>query len=38
MILEKPYVALQRDYQIIGGTRDTNYLANYPNFMLRSDE
>ena len=35
MILEKPYVGLQRDYQVIGGTRDTNYLATYPNFMLR---
>jgi hypothetical protein len=38
MILEKPYVALQRNYQIIGATRDTNYLANYPNFVLRSNE
>ena len=35
MILEKPYVGLQRDYQVIGGARDTNYLATYPNFMLR---
>lgn len=38
MILEKPYVAAQRGYQIIGGTRDTNYLATYPNFMLREGD
>jgi len=38
MILESPYVAAQRDYQIIGATRDTNYLATYPNFMLREGE
>ena len=37
MILEKPYVALQRGVQIIGATRDTNYLANDPNFVLRSN-
>ncbi len=35
LIVEKPYVALQRGIQILGGTRDTNYLATYPNFMLR---
>jgi hypothetical protein len=38
MILEDPYVAQQRGYQIIGATRDTNYLATYPNFMLREGE
>ena len=38
MILENPFVAAQRGYQIIGGTRDTNYLATYPNFMLREGE
>jgi hypothetical protein len=32
---EKPYVGLQRGIQVLGATRDTNYLANYPNFMLR---
>ena len=38
MILEKPYVGLQRGYQLIGATRDTNYLATYPNFTLGCDE
>jgi len=38
LLLEQPYVALQRGYQIIGGTRDANYLATYPNFMLREDK
>jgi hypothetical protein len=37
MKVEKPYVALQRNIQVIGATRDTNYLANYPNFVLRSN-
>ena len=32
---EKPYVGLQRRIQPIGCTRDTNYLATYPNFRLR---
>jgi hypothetical protein len=36
MIVEKPYVGLQRGIQVIGATRDTNYLATYPNFELRS--
>jgi len=35
LILEKPYVGLQRGIQVIGATRDTNYLGTYPNFMLR---
>jgi hypothetical protein len=38
MILEKPYVGLQRNYQAIGATRDTNYLATYPNFTLGCDQ
>jgi hypothetical protein len=33
--VEKPYVGLQRSLQVLGGGRDTNYLATYPNFMLR---
>ena len=37
MILEKPWVGLQRGIQVIGATRDTNYLATYPNFKLRED-
>lgn len=32
---EKPYVGLQRGLDVLGATRDTNYLATYPNFMLR---
>ena len=32
---EKPYVGLQREIQLLGVGRDTNYLATYPNFMLR---
>jgi hypothetical protein len=32
---EKPYVGLQRGITVIGATRDTNYLASYPNFKLR---
>ena len=28
----------QRDIQTLGVTRDTNYLATYPGFMLREDE
>ena len=35
MIVEKPYVGLQHCIQVIWGTRDTNYLATYPNFRLR---
>ena len=35
LIVEKPYVGLQRGIQVIGATRDTNYLGTYPNFMLR---
>jgi len=38
LIAEKPYVGLQRDIQTLGVTRDTNYLATYPGFMLREDE
>jgi len=33
--IEKPYVGLQRGIQVLGTGRDTNYLATYPNFMLR---
>ncbi len=33
--VEKPYAGLQRGIQLLGGGRDTNYLATYPNFMLR---
>ena len=33
-----PYVGLQRGYQVLGGTHDTNYLATYPNFLLRQNE
>jgi hypothetical protein len=32
---EKPYVGLQRGIQVLGCTRDTNYLGTYPNFRLR---
>ena len=32
---EKPYVGLQRGLDVLGATRDTNYFATYPNFMLR---
>ena len=35
MITEKPFVAMQREIQAIGATRDTNYLATYPNIRLR---
>ena len=35
VIVEKPYVGLQREVQLLGAGRDTNYLATYPNFMLR---
>ena len=35
LIAEKPYVGLQRGIQLLGATRDTNYLGTYPNFMLR---
>jgi hypothetical protein len=38
LISEKPYVGLQRGILVAGATRDTNYLASYPNFMLREDE
>lgn len=34
---EKPYVGLQRGLDVLGATRDTNYLATYPNFMLREN-
>lgn len=34
---EKPYVGLQRGLDVLGATRDTNYFATYPNFMLRED-
>jgi len=33
---EKPYVGLQRGLFLMGATRDTNYLATYPNFKLRN--
>lgn len=36
--LEKPYAGLQRNIQILGATRDTNYLGTYPNFRLRQGE
>jgi hypothetical protein len=32
---EKPFVGLQRELDVLGATRDTNYFATYPNFMLR---
>ena len=35
VVVEKPYVGLQRGIQMLGAGRDTNYLATYPNFMLR---
>ena len=35
---EKPYVGLQRHLDVLGATRDTNYLATYPYFMLRDGE
>ncbi len=35
VVAEKPYVGLQRELQVLGAGRDTNYLATYPNFMLR---
>lgn len=35
--VEKPYVGLQRGIQVIGSSRDTNYLGTYPNFMLREN-
>ena len=35
LVGEKPYVGLQRGVQVLGATRDTNYLASNPNFMLR---
>jgi hypothetical protein len=38
IILEKPWVGLQRGIQVIWATRDTNYLTTYPNFKLREDE
>jgi hypothetical protein len=37
VLLEKPYVGLQRGLFLFGATRDTNYLATYPTFMLRQD-
>ena len=37
VVAEKPYVGLQRDIQVLGVTRDTNYLATYPTFMLREN-
>ena len=38
LVAEKSYVGLQRDIQVLGVTRDTNYLATYPTFMLREGE
>lgn len=38
LISEKPYVGLQRGILVAGATRDTNYLATYPTFMLREGE
>jgi hypothetical protein len=35
LIAEKPWVGLQRGIQVIGATRDTNYLGSFPNFRLR---
>ncbi len=37
ILAEKPYPGLQRDIATLGVTRDTNYLATYPSFMLRQD-
>ena len=34
-LAEKPFAGLQRELDVLGATRDTNYLATYPNFMLR---
>ncbi|OPY53526.1 MAG: hypothetical protein A4E49_01362 [Methanosaeta sp. PtaU1.Bin112] len=36
IMLEKPYVGLQRGQFMMGATRDTNYLATSPNFKLRN--
>ena len=36
IMLENPYVGLQRGLFLMGATRDTNYLATYPNFKLRN--
>jgi hypothetical protein len=38
LITENPYVGLQRGYQVVGATRDNNYLSTYPNFSLGCDE
>lgn len=35
IMAEQPYVGLQRGLFLMGATRDTNYLATYPNFKLR---
>ena len=37
VLLENPYVGLQRGLFLMGATRDTNYLSTYPNFKLRDD-
>jgi len=37
-LAEKPYVGLQREIDVLGATRDTNYFATYPYFMLRESE
>jgi hypothetical protein len=34
-LAEKPFAGLQRGLDVLGATRDTNYFATYPNFMLR---
>ena len=36
--IEKPYVGLQRGIQVLGASRDSNYLATYPYFRLRDGE
>jgi len=38
ILSEKPYPGLQRGIATLGVTRDTNYLATYPSFMLRQGQ
>lgn len=35
LVVEKPFVGLQREVQVILATRDTNYLGTYPNIRPR---
>jgi hypothetical protein len=34
VLLEKPYAGYQRNLDLMGATRDTNYLSTYPNIKL----